>query len=112
MPNPHTIRNEAGALAAVRKDGYALRYVREPTEAVCLAAVRKDGYALRYVREPTEAVCLAAVRKDGDALQYVRDDALYDKLEQFLKTGCMPDSAPASVKERLARLEALLKANG
>ena len=36
-----------------------------------LKAVERDGYALRYVKEQTEAVCLKAVERNGDALQYV-----------------------------------------
>ena len=58
-------------LKAVEQDGYALRYVKEQTEAVCLKAVEQDGYALQYVKEQTEAVCLKAVERNGDALQYV-----------------------------------------
>jgi hypothetical protein len=56
--NPHTIRDAAAALAAVKQ----------------------NGYALQYVREQTPAICLAAVKQNGDALWFVRDDALYDKL--------------------------------
>ena len=37
------------ALKAVERNGYALRYVKEQTEAVCLKAVESDGYALQYV---------------------------------------------------------------
>ena len=59
------------AMAAVAQDGYALRYVKEQTEAVCLKAVERDGYALQYVHEQTEAVCLKAVAQNGDALRYV-----------------------------------------
>ena len=61
------------ALAAVKQDGYALRYVEEQTEAICLAAVKQNGYALQYVREQNEAICLAAVKQNGDALQYVKE---------------------------------------
>ena len=39
-------------------------------EAV-LEAVKRNGYALRYVKDQTEAVCLEAVKEDGDALRYV-----------------------------------------
>ena len=41
------------------------------TEIESLEAVKQDGYALRYVREQTEAICLEAVRQDGNNLQYV-----------------------------------------
>ena len=34
-------------------------------------AVESDGYALRYVKDQTEAICLKAVESDGDSLQFV-----------------------------------------
>ena len=34
-------------------------------------AVKRNGYALQYVSQQTEAVCLEAVKQNGDALQYV-----------------------------------------
>ena len=37
------------SLEAVKRNGYALRYVKDQTEAVCLEAVKQDGYALQYV---------------------------------------------------------------
>jgi len=59
------------ALKVVEKNGDALRYVKDQSEAVCLKAVESDGYALQYVKDQSEAVCLKAVEKNGDALQYV-----------------------------------------
>jgi len=59
------------SLEAVKRNGYALRYVKDQTEAVCLEAVKRNGYALQYVKDQTEAVCLEAVKQDGYALQYV-----------------------------------------
>ena len=35
------------------------------------AAVERNGYALRYVKEQTVDICKAAVAQDGDALRYV-----------------------------------------
>jgi hypothetical protein len=65
------------ALKAVERNGDALRYVKEQTEAVCLKAVERNGYALQYVKEQTEAVCLKAVERNGDALQYVLEMKLF-----------------------------------
>ncbi len=65
------------ALKAVERNGYALRYVKDQTEAVCLKAVEADGYALQYVKDQTEAVCLKAVERNGDALQYVLEKKLF-----------------------------------
>ena len=36
-----------------------------------IEAVKRNGYALRYVKDQTEAVCIEAVKQDGDALRYV-----------------------------------------
>ena len=43
---------------AVERNGYALRYVKDQTEAVCIKAVENDGDALQYVKDQTEAVCI------------------------------------------------------
>ena len=37
------------ALEAVKRNGDALQYVKDQTEAVALEAVKRNGYALRYV---------------------------------------------------------------
>ena len=49
--NKDDIINYAGdkALKIVKRDGSALRYVKEQTEAVCLEAVKQEDYALQYV---------------------------------------------------------------
>jgi hypothetical protein len=38
--------------------------------------VKQDGYALRYVKEQSEAICIEAVKQNGDALQYVKEECL------------------------------------
>jgi len=63
-------------MEAVKHNGFALQYVREPTLELCMAAVKQDGYALAYVKDQTEAVCIAAVKQDGKALQYVQEPTL------------------------------------
>ena len=37
------------AMEAVKRNGFALRYVKDQTEAVCLEAVKRNGYSLQYV---------------------------------------------------------------
>ena len=41
------------------------------TISAALEAVKENGYALKYVKDQTEAVCLEAVKRNGDALRYV-----------------------------------------
>ena len=42
-------------------------------DAVKLAAVQRDGLAIRYIANPSEAVQLAAVEQDALAIQYFKD---------------------------------------
>jgi hypothetical protein len=36
-------------LAAVKKNGYALEYVKDQTPEICLEAVKQDGWSIRFV---------------------------------------------------------------
>ena len=71
-------------LAAVKKNGYALRFAAEPLradKAVVLAAVKKDGWALQYAAEPLKAdreVVMAAVQQDGYTLRYAAESLRAD----------------------------------
>ena len=49
-----------------------------------LTAVERNGYALQYIKEQTEAVCLKAVKQNGDALRYVKDKDLFIKIAEVL----------------------------
>ncbi len=42
-----------------------------------LEAVKRDGYALRYIKEQSSEICLEAVKQDGDSLQFV-DKTIFD----------------------------------
>ena len=68
--------DEDYCLEAVKHNGDALRYIKEPSEEVCLEAVKHNGDALQYIKEPSEEVCLEAVQEDGDALQYIKEPHL------------------------------------
>jgi hypothetical protein len=35
----------------VKRNGYALQYVKDQTEAMCIEAVKRNGYALQYVNQ-------------------------------------------------------------
>ena len=83
---PDELKTEAVVLAAVKHYGYALQHVPDElkTEAVVLAAVKHDGEVLRYVPDElkTEAVVLAAVESDGDMLRYVFEKSLFLRLAE------------------------------
>ena len=54
------------------------------SEEEALKAVESNGYALKYVKDQTEAVCLKAVQRNRCALQYVKDQALFLKIADRL----------------------------
>ena len=60
-------------IAVTRKDGWAIKYIQDPSEAVQLASVQGDGFALQYIENPSEAVQIAAVQKTGWAIKYIED---------------------------------------
>ena len=64
---------ESVQLAAVRRNGYAIRFIQNPSEAVQLAAVRQTGLAIRHIENPSEAVQLAAVQKYGRVIQFIKN---------------------------------------
>lgn len=44
------LKDEKSQLAAVTRNGYALKYCANASEAVQLAAVQNDGNALKYCK--------------------------------------------------------------
>ena len=52
-------------------------------EKSCLEAVKRNGDALQYVKEQSEAVCLEAVKQDGYALLYVNIKTFGLRIEDF-----------------------------
>ena len=51
-------------LEAIKRNGDALRYVKDQTKEICLEAVKRDGYALRYVKDQTTfKECLKVIKK-------------------------------------------------
>lgn len=60
-------------LEAVKQNVRVLQYVKEQTPEICLTAVKNYGYTLRYVKEQTPEICLAAVKENGNTLVYVKE---------------------------------------
>ena len=63
-------------LEKVRLNGYAIRYIKNPSLEIQLAAVQQNGYAIKYIENPFEEVQLEAVRQDGDAIHYIKDNSI------------------------------------
>jgi hypothetical protein len=65
--------SETVQLAAVQEYGYALKYCKNPSEAVQLAAVQQNGLVIKYIDNPNETVQLAAVKQNGKAIGYCKN---------------------------------------
>ena len=49
-------------LEAVMQNGYAIKCIENPSEAVQLTAVAQNRLAIRYIKNPSEAVKLTAIK--------------------------------------------------
>jgi hypothetical protein len=66
------IEQENHQLEAVKQDGYAIQYIKNPSEQVQLEAIKQNGYAIQfiknpiyYIKNPSEQVQLEAVKQYG-----------------------------------------------
>ena len=73
LSNKEVFNNEDLQLEAIKQNGYAIRYIENPSEKVQLAAVKQDGYSIEFIKNPSEKVQLAAVKQDGWAIQYIKN---------------------------------------
>jgi len=94
------------ALTAVKEDGRAIRFVKNPTPEIALAAIKEWGPALEYIKNPTHEMALAAVKEWGPALKFVKNQTPEIALAAVKKDGTAirfvktqtPEIALASVK--------------
>lgn len=63
-------------MAAVQRDGLAIKWVKEQTPALCLTAIQQNGRAIEGVKEQTPELCMMAVRQCGFALGGVKQRTL------------------------------------
>jgi hypothetical protein len=58
-------QTHSSCLKAVKKDGFALQFVKKQTPEICLTAIKKFGYALEYVISQTPEICMEAIKQVG-----------------------------------------------
>ena len=63
--------NEEYCKIIVKKNGWALEYVKNQTDEICKLAVQKYGLALSFVKKQTPEICKLAVQKTYTALAFV-----------------------------------------
>jgi hypothetical protein len=73
-PNiPWDLTREEQQLEAVKRDGYLIRHIKNPSEAVQLAAIAENDWAIQFIMNPSEIVQLAAVTQNGYAIQHIEN---------------------------------------
>lgn len=60
-------------LGRLRKNGYTIKYIENPTIEEQLVAVSANGCAIQYINEPSEEIQLAAINNEADAIKYIKD---------------------------------------
>ena len=56
------------------------------TPEICMAAVKQNGWALKWVKTQTPELCMAAGKRNGYALKWVRNNALRKLLKKYITT--------------------------
>jgi len=42
-------------------------------EKYCLEQVKRNGYFIQFIQDPSEAVQIQAIQQDTDAIQFIQD---------------------------------------
>ena len=79
--------SEKVKLAAVERDGYAIEFIKNPSEKTQLAAVERDAFLMEYIKNPSKEVQLAAVKKDGNVIQYIKNPSKEVQLAAVKRSG-------------------------
>ena len=75
-------------LKVVRQNGYTISCIKNPSEQVQLEAIRQNGLAIEFIDNPTEQVQLEAVRQDGYVIRYIKNPSEQVQLESIRQDGC------------------------
>ena len=77
--------SEEEKLEVVKKEGFNIQYIKNPSEKIQLEAVRQFGdniqYNIQYIENPTEKVQLKAVKQDSFSIQYIKNPSEKVQLE-------------------------------
>jgi hypothetical protein len=65
--------NEKELLEAVKQNGFAIQFIKNPSEALKMAAVKQNGFAIQFIKNPSEAVQKAAVQQAGYAIKFINN---------------------------------------
>jgi hypothetical protein len=78
---------EAQKLEAVKIDGYAIKYMENPSEAIQLAAINECESAFMWIKTPTEAAQLRAVTRYAWNIEHIENPSEAMKLAAVKSSG-------------------------
>ena len=64
------------SIERVQRDGLAIKFITDPSEALCLAAVKENWNAIKFITDPSEAVCFEAIMNNINALKYIKNPSI------------------------------------
>ena len=67
------ITNPKECLAAVKKDGYSIRYIHNPDKEIQLVAVKQYSTNIECIRDPNKEVQLETVKYNGYNIRYIQN---------------------------------------
>ena len=74
-------------MEAVKEDGWAIRYIKNPTVEVQMAAVKQDGRAIEFIKNPTPEMQMEVVKQDGSAIQHIKNPTPEMQMEAVKQDG-------------------------
>ena len=77
-------------MEAVKKDGYALKYVENQDKEICIEAVKRDLSVLYYVKEQDKEICLLAVEQNVETIKYIKDEEMLNEILKELNILYLP----------------------
>lgn len=75
--------SEEEQMVAIKRNGYFIKYITNPSEEVKLEAVKEYGYFIKYITNPSKQVQLMAVKQNGFSIKYINDPSKQVQLESI-----------------------------
>lgn len=72
-PNPSKPKINKNILQQIQKDPFSIKYFEIQAEIEQLTAVRSDGTAIQFIKNPSIKVQMAAIKNDITALSYIEN---------------------------------------
>lgn len=81
------IASEEEQLEAVKRNGFSIKYIKNPSEEVQLEAVKYGTYTIKYIKNPSERVQIESVKRNGCSIQYINNRSEEVQLEAVKQDG-------------------------